>query len=247
VSVPYLHRAGRELEALLAPTIARPMVVFGIPRHGVAVAMELARALHAPLDTIIAGKVFASGGVPPALGSISVDGIRLEDPVALERAGVPRAEVSARFDHALARLRARLPVLRSGAALPALRGRTAVIVDDVVVSGLTMEVAILSLRGRRPGRIVAAAAVCAHPAAERLGSLVEELVILERVEQDEAERRHAEIEHAICPPLKDREIRAWLSASRHGVEPGHEPEPRLDIDDLDLDLGAVGAAGDEPR
>lgn len=179
--------AGRRLAAavvasgVVAPSGvgSRPIVV-GLPRGGVPVAAEVARALGAELDVLVVRKL----GVPwqPELGfgAIGEDGVRVVNPDVVRGAGLDEpamAEVAARERAELDRRTLRY---RAGRPPRPVRGRTVVVVDDGLATGSTARAAISVLRARGAGRVVLAVPVAPADTAAELGGLVDALVCLDR-------------------------------------------------------------------
>lgn len=155
--------AGRQLARRLAFLKGSDTVVLGLPRGGIVVAHEVAKALQAPLEALVVRKIghrFDSEAAVGAMGPdgkvhYSTDGFREASGHADEYAAIVRkekAELRRRQDaYGLERL-------------PDLSGRTALVVDDGIATGATMQAALEWLKGRKPARIVVAAP-CAHPDA----------------------------------------------------------------------------------
>ncbi|MBB5121739.1 phosphoribosyltransferase [Streptomyces eurocidicus] len=170
--------AGRRLADRLAPLRAESPVVLGLPRGGVPVAYEVARALGAPLDVILVRKL----GVPlheeVGFGAVGEGGVRVlnGDIMRVSRVGEDDlAEIQA---HEEARLARQAETFRGGRPRVALDGRTAVVVDDGVATGATASAACEVARAHGAARVVLAVPVSAPDAAEALRAEVDELVCL---------------------------------------------------------------------
>lgn len=176
--------AGRELAADLRKRLARlaaaPVVVYGLPRGGVPVAAEVARALHAPLDLLIVRKVGAPGQPELAVGAVAEG----EPPeVVLDEQSMAWTGTSASWVHEHARiemaeLQRRSALYRAGRAAPPVQGATAVVVDDGAATGTTVRAAVQALRRRAPARIVLALPVAPTEVVQQLRPLVDELLCL---------------------------------------------------------------------
>jgi putative phosphoribosyl transferase len=176
--------AGRLLAARL--TSRRPLrpVVYALPRGGVPVAIEIARRLHAPLDLLLVRKIGAPGQPELAAGAV-VDG---EPPDIVVNEDICRAlglrasdiaSLGAAQFKEIARRRA---LYLPGRAPAPARGRTAILVDDGVATGASMEAAIVAVRQRSPERIVVAVPVAARDALAALQRLVDEVLVLDAPE-----------------------------------------------------------------
>lgn len=171
------RHAGRVLAGLLASyRDQRDVLVLGLPRGGVPVAFEVARALHAPLDVLLVRKLGMPGHEEFALGAIASFGIRVLNADA--RANIRSFEevlrpVIAREEVELAR---REKVFRGEKPFPDLEGRVVLVVDDGLATGATMRAAVRALRTRSPRRIVVAVPVASEDAIEALRSEADAIV-----------------------------------------------------------------------
>lgn len=169
--------AGRELASELARrgyAGRDDVTVLGVPRGGVAVAREVADRLGAPLDVVVVRKIGAPGAPEFAAGAVDLDGHVHANP----EAGVPMPwlERAAIAEHEEALRRAR--VYRGDRDPLTLSGRTAIVVDDGIATGLTAQAALRWLAGRAAARTVIAAPVMSPDAARLLADDAEEVVAL---------------------------------------------------------------------
>lgn len=178
-SAPYADRteAGRILGAALESFREARPVVLGMARGGVPVAAEVARHLDAPLDVLVVRKVGAPGHPEFAIGALTTGILRIDE-VTVRRLGVTRAEVDAIVAEETRELARRQAAYRQGRAPIAVEGRTVIVVDDGLATGLSARVAVDAVRRLGPGRVVFAAPVCAPGAAERLGLHPEEVACM---------------------------------------------------------------------
>ena len=172
--------AGRRLAAqLLALPIANP-VVLALPRGGVPVAFEIARALAAPLDVVIVRKLGAPGHPELGIGAV-VDGDRpdivLNAELMAARAIPPdylEREAAAQF----AVIRERTALYRHGRPSLVVEGRTAIVVDDGLATGGSMRAAIASLKRSRAAGIVVAVPVAPPDELATIRPTVDDVVCL---------------------------------------------------------------------
>jgi predicted phosphoribosyltransferase len=154
------QEAGRQLATRLKYLAGRPnLVVLGLPRGGVPVAAEVAKALGAPLDVFVVRKLGVPGEEELAMGAVASGGIRVinSDVVtALRISPQVLDQVTAAEQRELDR---RDQAYRQGRPFPDLRNATVVLVDDGVATGSTMLAAIRALRQQGPATLVAAAPV----------------------------------------------------------------------------------------
>lgn len=173
--------AGRRLARELLHYKDRDPVVLALPRGGVPVAAEVARALDAPLDLILVRKI----GVPTqpelAAGAV-VDGakpiiVRNEDVIRL--AGVSEAAFDRICAHELAEIERRRQRYLGHRARAEIAGQVAIVIDDGIATGATMKAALQATRERGPRQLVLAVPVAPPEAVEELRPLVDDLVCLE--------------------------------------------------------------------
>ncbi|MDJ0339008.1 phosphoribosyltransferase family protein [Cryobacterium sp. PH31-O1] len=162
--------AGRQLAARLEYLRPSDPVVVGLPRGGVPVAFEVARALHAPLDVIVVRKLGVPIAPEVAMGAIGEDGVRVLNDDVLRQVGVSAGELSAVEERERAQLEAGETLLRGGRSRVELTGRVVIIVDDGIATGATARVACLVARRLGAGRVVVAVPVAPAGAALRLGA-----------------------------------------------------------------------------
>lgn len=163
--------AGRQLARLLQSLQGlrgRDIVVLGLPRGGVPVAAEVARALHVPLDVIVVRKLGLPLDPEVAMGAIGEEGVRVLNPRVLALAEVTEAQIRAVERRERAVLDARVAELRRGRPRLDLTGRTALIVDDGVATGSTARAACRVARHLGAERVILAVPVIAAQAEGEL-------------------------------------------------------------------------------
>jgi putative phosphoribosyl transferase len=150
--------AGRRLGERLAAEVAGEAVVLGIPRGGVVVAAEVAKALHAPLDVVVPRKVGAPFNPELGLGAIA-PGVRVLDHRLIAELGVPRAYLDREIAAQEREIERRQAVYRGGRPPLDVRGRVAVVVDDGVATGGTAVAALRWARAAGASEVVLAVPV----------------------------------------------------------------------------------------
>lgn len=171
--------AGRQLaQALAAMEISDP-VVLALPRGGVPVALEVARALGAPLDLLLVRKIGAPGQRELAVAALAEGaGGPVLDAETMACSGATRTYVEREAEHERAEIARRRTAYLGDRAPLSVEGKTAVVVDDGIATGTTVRAALKALRARRPARVVLAVPVAAPSALSEIGPLVDELVCL---------------------------------------------------------------------
>ena len=172
--------AGRVLATGLAKYAGRSdVIVLALPRGGVPVAFEVARALGAPLDVFLVRKLGLPGHEELAMGAIASGGIRLINEDIVEAYQVTDAEIEAVAAAEQTELERRERAYRDGRPLPPLHDRTVILVDDGLATGATMRAAVLAIRQERPARIVVAVPVAAAETCEEFLSIVDDIICAE--------------------------------------------------------------------
>ena len=169
--------AGRFLAEQLSAYANRPdTLVLALPRGGVPVAYEVAKALGAPLDVFQVRKLGLPGHEELAMGAIATGGVRVRNPEVVEYLRIPDEvidEVTARERQELER---RERLYREGRPALSPRGRVVILVDDGLATGSTMLAAVLALRQQQPASIVVAVPVAAKQTCEELRAAADEVV-----------------------------------------------------------------------
>ena len=171
--------AGRRLAARLQHLAGERVVVLGLPRGGVPVALEVARALGAPLDVIVVRKL----GVPfqreLGMGAIGEDGVRVINHEVVRAAGVSVQELAAVEARERAEVQRRAWRYRGGRPRQPLGGRVAVVVDDGIATGSTARAACRIARAHGAARVVLAVPVAPPGWQDRIGGDADELVCVQ--------------------------------------------------------------------
>lgn len=171
------RHAGRELAARLERYKDRSdVLVLALPRGGVPVGYEVARALGAPLDVFLVRKLGVPGEDELAMGAIASDGVQV-----LNRDVIRSADISQHVLEAVSRreqeeLERRERLYRGERPHPSVRGRTVILVDDGLATGSSMRAAALALRRMEPARVVVAVPVGAQETCEQFRVEVDEVV-----------------------------------------------------------------------
>jgi putative phosphoribosyl transferase len=214
MSRAFLNRAeaGRELAQRLAATrYAGRVVVLALPRGGVPIGAEVARALNAPLDLVLVRKIGAPGQRELAVAAV-VDGNPPDiviDEETSSYCGVDREYIESQARAELPEIERRRRLYLAGRAPLDVAGATVIVVDDGIATGTTVRAALKALRRRRPARLVLAVPVAPRDTLAVLHSEVDEIVCLAQPEPFHAIGLHYVDFHQVG----DDEVLAALAAA----------------------------------
>lgn len=171
--------AGRHLAVRLGQYAGRSdVVVLALPRGGVPVAYEVARALDASLDVFLVRKLGVPGREELAMGAIASGGVRVLNDDVVRSLRIPQSAIEAAAAEQQSELERRERAYRGDRPTPEIAGRTVILVDDGLATGSTMRAAAGALAAQRPARIVVAVPVAAAETCAELEREVDEIVCL---------------------------------------------------------------------
>jgi putative phosphoribosyl transferase len=170
--------AGTQLAGRLTGLRDQDPVVVALPRGGVPVAREIAAALDAPLEVLAVRKLGAPGQPELGIGAIAEDGSGIVDQGTVRALGVSDQQLQSIIDRETAELRRRVALYRGDRPAIDLAGRTVIVVDDGVATGVTDTAALRAVRRLDPERVVLAVPVCAPESARALEQEADEVVAL---------------------------------------------------------------------
>ncbi len=171
--------AGRQLARRLEHYQGnRDAVVLGLPRGGIPVAYEVAQAIGAPLEVFNVVKVGAPGQEELAMGAIASGGAVVENRMVVRATGIGEDVFRRAAEAKTGELRRREKAYRSGRPPLFLEGKTAILVDDGLATGMTMRAAIQAVRELKPAHVAAAVPVAPASTVQELTGLADELVCL---------------------------------------------------------------------
>jgi putative phosphoribosyl transferase len=174
--------AGQQLATHLQSYVNDPdVLVLGLPRGGVPVAFEVAKALNAPLDICLVRKLGVPDQPELAMGAIATGGTRVLNEDIIAQKGITDETLQAVTAQELEELQRRDLAYRGNHDLPVIRDRIIIVVDDGAATGATLHAAILALRHQQPRKLVVAVPVIAKEACSPLSAVVEELVYVKAI------------------------------------------------------------------
>ena len=203
------RQAGRVLATRLAHYRGKPnLLVLALPRGGLPVGFEVARALHAPLDIFVVRKLGLPGHEEYAMGAIASGGVRVMTP--LPGLTVAPEEIAAVVAREQAELVRREQLYRGQRPVVSLTGRTVIVVDDGLATGATMRAAVLAIRQQHPAHLVVAVPVGASDSCQALRDDADEVVCAAMPEPFRA----VGLWYEKFPQTSDDEVRALLEEAR---------------------------------
>ncbi len=181
VSVRFRDRgeAGRRLAAALERYAGRSkLLVLALPRGGVPVGYQVARALNAPLDVMLVRKLGVPGHEELAMGAIAPGGIRILSDEVIAAFAVTERDIAAIAAREQEELDRREEAYRDGRPHPIIRDRTVVLVDDGLATGSTMRAAAVAIRVQEPAHLVVAVPVAPAETCAALKREADEVICL---------------------------------------------------------------------
>lgn len=200
--------AGRALGAKLA--YRQDALVLALPRGGVPVGFEVARAVGAPMDVFLVRKLGAPGREELAMGAIASNGLQVMNEDIVAALGISEEEVAAASAREREELRRREVLYRGARPFPRVEGRTVILVDDGLATGASMRVAVAALKQQNPGKLIVAVPVGAAETCEALRRDVAEVICAVTPEPFYGVGRWYER----FPQTSDEEVRELLERAR---------------------------------
>jgi putative phosphoribosyl transferase len=176
--------AGRLLAATITDRASelagQQTLVLGLPRGGIPVARQVADALDADLDVIVARKIGLPWQPELGVGAVTADGPALFDHATLRYLGIDPQDLAPVVERERAEARRRLRRYRGDRPPAPITGRPVIVIDDGLATGVTARAALRSVRAHQPARLIFAAPVCARPSAKALAGEADEVICLQQ-------------------------------------------------------------------
>lgn len=170
--------AGKKLAEKLLRYKNKEVVILAIPRGGVPVAFEIAKELNAKLDILVSRKLPLPQDPEAGFGAIAETGDVVLKQETIAYFGITNKEINKIKKEQLKEIDRRIAVLRQGRKLN-LEGKVAILVDDGLAMGSTMEAAILAARNKKASKVVVAVPVASYSVAQKISKETDDFVCLE--------------------------------------------------------------------
>lgn len=207
------QRLAQRVQQHLGPAVnPADLVVLGLPRGGLPVAAEVAKALGAPLDVVLVRKIGTPLNPELALGAVAGPEGRFEtlNTELVARLGLTRAAIDLLAAAPKAELSRRARLWGAGPVAKAVQGKQVIVVDDGMATGATMRAALAALRAEGAARVLVALPVAAPDSLATLVGLADAVICLQSPDHFEAVGAH----YASFPQVSDAEVRDILAAFR---------------------------------
>ncbi len=208
-SQPFTYRAeaGELLAARLSALANRDdVIVLGLPRGGVPVGYEVAKALGVALDVFVVRKLGVPGHEELAMGAIASGDVRLVNHDVVGALGIPESVIDRVAERELIELERREQLYRGSRPLTPLANKTVILVDDGLATGSTMRAAVTAVRHQQPAQIIVAVPVGAPSTCSELSKDADQVVCLRSPEPFVA----VGLWYRDFTPTSDAEVRALL-------------------------------------
>jgi putative phosphoribosyl transferase len=200
--------AGRRLASLLESYRSENPVILGLVRGGVAVGLEVARALGAPLDVLVVRKVGVPGHEELAMGAVAKGTAWLNESLIADL-GIPRSAVDRQIARETAEVDRRERLYREGRPSVPVQDRTVIVVDDGLATGATALAGVRVLRRLGARRIVVAAPVCSREGRARVAAEADDVVCV----STPSDFRAVSQAYESFPQLDDQAVHRCLEAA----------------------------------
>jgi predicted phosphoribosyltransferase len=175
------EEAGRKLAAKLQGyKAAKNLIVLAIPRGGVVVGKELAKALDCSLDVLVTKKIGAPGNPELAIGAVGPDGTVVLNQDLVPRTGADKEYISKQQKAISEEVKRKMKAFRKGKRRLNLKGKAVILTDDGIATGATVEASIKWIKTQKPKKVILAVPVAAPDSLAKLTPLVDEVACLDQ-------------------------------------------------------------------
>ncbi|HEY7089331.1 MAG TPA: phosphoribosyltransferase [Tepidisphaeraceae bacterium] len=209
--------AGKVLANQLQAHANEPdVLVLALPRGGVPVAYEVAKALGSPLDVFQVRKLGVPGEEELAMGALASGGILFLNRGIIESIGITPEQIDAVIQQEQAELERRDRAYRGDRPTPQINGKTVILIDDGLATGSTMRAAAEAIRRQQPKRLIIAVPTGAAETCEQLRAFADEVICAIAP----SDFRAVGLWYEDFPQLNDQQVRELLA---HATIPENQP------------------------
>lgn len=194
--------AGKKLSEKLLTYKGRKIIVFAIPRGGVVVAYEVAKALDAPLDLVVPRKIGSPSDPEFAIGAVAPDKSVVLNEEIIRELQIPKNYIDVTVKKESEEINRRLKKYRGSENYVLLKGKVVILVDDGIATGYTMKASVKFLKKKSPEKIIVAIPVGPYDSISELEKEVDEVVVIEVPEYFQAIGMH----YYNFPQVSDEEV-----------------------------------------
>lgn len=174
----YINRweAAKILTEELKPIVNGDAVVLSLPKGGVVIGAEVAKALKVEHDLVICRKIGAPYNPEVAIGALTQDGRLLKDDSVIDALAVTKGYIESQTKQELREIRRQLREYRNGKSFPSIINKIVILIDDGLATGFTMEAALKFVKALNPSRIIVAVPVGSMGAIRKISQIADEVI-----------------------------------------------------------------------
>ena len=172
------QQAGKLLAKKLQKYKGKDTIILAIPRGGLVIGFELAKALNAPLDILVTKKIGYPGDPEYAIGAVGPN----DTVIVTEREGIEKSYIDEQVKKITAAIHEKYKKYKGKVEIPQLKGKTVIIADDGIATGSTMVISIEIVKQQKPKKVVIAIPVGPPETIDKLNKQVDEVICLEQPE-----------------------------------------------------------------
>lgn len=174
----YINRreAAKILTEEIKPIVNNHTVVLSLPKGGVVIGAEVAKALKVEHDLVICRKIGAPYNPEVAIGALTQDGRLLKDDSVIHALEVTKGYIESQIKKELKEIRRQLREYRNDKSFPNLTNKTAILIDDGLATGFTMEAALKFVKTHSPSRMIVAVPVGSTGAIRKISQIADEVI-----------------------------------------------------------------------
>lgn len=172
------QEAGKQLAIKLAKFQDESPIVLALPRGGIPIGFEIAKALHAPMDVLVVRKIGSPYNPELGIGAIAEDNVQVLDESTINLLKISKKELNRAINKQRKEVKRRVTLYRNNNPLPILKNKVIILVDDGLATGVTARCAIAFIKKRKPRQLIFASPVCAYGTVGKFKNLVDNVICI---------------------------------------------------------------------